>query len=143
NAVAAFSLYGPPVIVVDFGTATTFCCIDRLGRYCGGAICPGVNISAEALYEKAAKLPRVELIQPGHIIGKTTVEAMQEGIFYGYVNLVDGIVRQMKQELRGAKVVATGGLAPLICHATTEVEEINLNLTLIGLRDIYYKNRIG
>jgi type III pantothenate kinase len=142
NAAAAFRLYGGPVIIVDFGTATTFCAVTKSGEYLGGAICPGIRISAEALFQRASKLPRVELVKPDRVIGKDTVGAMQAGIIYGYAGLVDGIVGRMKKELSpDARVVATGGLAELVSPETASIEEIRPQLTLEGLRLLYDINR--
>ncbi|OQB14954.1 MAG: Type III pantothenate kinase [Firmicutes bacterium ADurb.Bin193] len=142
NAVAALALYGGPVIIVDFGTATTFCAVNEKGEYLGGVICPGIKISMDALFAKAAKLPRVEIARPQRIIGKNTVESMQSGAVYGYAGQVDYIVGKMKAEMGGsAKVVATGGLARLIASETKCIDEINKKLTLEGLKIIYYMNR--
>lgn len=142
DAVAASKLYGPPLIVVDFGTATVFDAISKEGDYIGGAIAPGIGISAEALFERTAKLPRIELERPRTAIGKTTVGAMQSGLVFGYVGLVEGIIARMKQELGAdAKVVATGGWAPLIARETSMIDVVNLDLTLIGLQLIYEANR--
>jgi type III pantothenate kinase len=142
NAAAAYRLYGGPLIIVDFGTATTFCAVTKDGDYLGGAICPGVKISAEALFQRASKLPRVELTKPAHVIGADTISAMQAGIIYGYAGLVDGIVERMKKELSpDAKVVATGGLAELVSPETTSIEEIKPHLTIEGLRFLYEINR--
>jgi type III pantothenate kinase len=142
NAAAAFKLYGGPLIIIDFGTATTFCAVTANGEYLGGAITPGVKISAEALYQRAAKLPRVELTRPRTIIGRDTVSAMQAGILYGYAGLVDGIVERMKKELSPeARVIATGGLAELVTPETKSNIEVRPNLTLEGLRFIYDANR--
>lgn len=141
NAVAAFEKYRRSLIVVDFGTATTFDFVSARGEYQGGAIAPGLNISAEALFERASKLPRVEFVRPPQIIAKNTVNSMQAGIFYGYVGLVDGIVTRMKQESRQAPtVVATGGLAELIAPASQSIDEVAPSLTLEGLRIIYSRN---
>jgi type III pantothenate kinase len=141
NAAAAFKLYGGPIIIVDFGTATTFCAVTRNGDYLGGAITPGVKISAEALFQRASKLPRVELTKPRSMIGTDTISAMQAGIIYGYAGLVDGIVERMKKELSpDAKVVATGGLAELVSSETSSIQEIKPHLTLEGLRLIYDLN---
>jgi len=140
--VAAMAVYGGPVIVVDFGTATTFCAINDRAEYLGGAIAPGVGISMEALFRAAAKLPRVQFKRPARIIGKNTVESMQSGMFYGFVSQVDGIVTRMKAELGDhAKVVATGGIAPLIAHDSQTIDHVSPLLTLEGLRLIYEKNR--
>ncbi len=142
NAAAAFRLYGGPLIIIDFGTATTFCAVTAKGEYLGGAIAPGVKISAEALYQRAAKLPRVELTRPRTIIGRDTVSAMQAGILYGYAGLVDGIVERMKKELSpDARVIATGGLAELVAPETRSAIEVRPNLTLEGLQLIYDANR--
>jgi type III pantothenate kinase len=142
NAAAAYRLYGGPLIIVDFGTATTFCAVTKGGDYLGGAICPGIKISAEALFQRASKLPRVELTKPAHVIGADTISAMQAGIIYGYAGLVDGIVERMKKELSpDAKVVATGGLAELVSPETTSIEEIKPHLTIEGLRFLYEINR--
>jgi type III pantothenate kinase len=142
NAAAAYKLYGGPLIIVDFGTATTFCAITKKGEYLGGAICPGVNISAEALFHRASKLPRVEFVQPAKVIGTDTISAMQAGIIYGYAGLVDGIVERMKKELAAdARVVATGGLAEMISPETRTIQEIKPHLTLDGLRLLHSLNR--
>jgi len=141
NAAAAYRLYGGPIIIVDFGTATTFCAVTRSGEYLGGAIAPGVKISAEALFQRAAKLPRVELMKPRAVIGSDTISAMQAGIIYGYAGLVDGIVERMKKELSPeAKVVATGGLAELVAPETVSIKEIKPHLTLEGLRLLFEIN---
>jgi len=141
NAAAAYKFYGGPLIIVDFGTATTFCAVTKQGEYLGGAICPGVKISAEALFQRASKLPRVELAKPPKVIGSDTISAMQAGIIYGYAGLVDGIVERMKKELSlDAKVVATGGLAELISPETKSIQEIKPHLTLDGLRLLYEIN---
>jgi type III pantothenate kinase len=141
NAVAAYETYGGPVIVVDFGTATTFCAITENGDYIGGAIAPGIMISSEALFARAAKLPRVELVRPKSVIGKNTVQSMQSGIIYGFVGQVDEIVRRMKAELGGnPKVIATGGLAELVAVESREIDEVNPFLTLMGLRILYERN---
>ena len=143
NAVAAFDRYGGPCIIIDFGTATTFCAVSAKGEYLGGAICPGLKIATEALFQCAAKLPRIELIKPDTVIAKNTVNSMQAGIIYGYVGQVDYIVRRMKKELKAetVKVVATGGLARLITSESEEIQEINSLLTLDGLRIIYDRNQ--
>ncbi|MDD4791912.1 MAG: type III pantothenate kinase [Firmicutes bacterium] len=141
NAVAGYEMYGGPLIIVDFGTATTFCAVDQSGEYLGGAIAPGIMISAEALYMRAARLPRVELTKPQSVIGKNTVSSMQAGILYGFAGQVDGIVRRMKSELAGSpKVIATGGLAEAISLESDEVDEVNQDLTLIGLRILWERN---
>ena len=138
DAVAAIHKYGAPCIVVDFGTATTFNAINAEGQYLGGAITPGITISSDALFQRAARLPRVETKRPHVVIGSSTVSAMQSGLYYGYVGLVDGILRRMRQELGGApRVIATGGLAPLIATGSELIETIDDTLTLEGLRLVY------
>ncbi len=138
DAVAAIHKYGAPCIVVDFGTATTFDAINATGEYLGGVITPGITISSDALFERAAKLPRVEIKRPQKVIGSATVEAMQSGLYYGYVELVDGILRRMIDELGGApRVIATGGLAPLIAKGSEFIETVDETLTLEGLRLVY------
>ena len=143
NAVAAIEKYGSPLIIVDFGTATTFCAISDKAEYLGGTICPGLKISSEALFNGAAKLPRVELIKPGKTICKATVEAMQAGIIYAYVGQVEKIISMMKKELgsEDIKVVATGGLSSLIHSETDSIDHIDKFLTLEGLRLIHLKNK--
>jgi len=142
NAVAAFEAYGGPCIVVDFGTATTFDAISARGEYLGGAICPGIGISAEALFQHAAKLPRVDVAQPKAIIGRNTVGSMQAGLFYGYLSLVEGVVARMRAELGGrATVIATGGLAQLILTESTAVDHVDPLLTLTGLRILFERNQ--
>ncbi len=144
NAVAAIAEYGTPLIIVDFGTATTFCAVDRKGQYLGGAIAPGIRISTEALFAKAAKLPRIELIKPERIIGRNTVSSMQSGIIHGYIGQLEGIVKRMKEEMGDddIKVVATGGLSELIAVECPCVDHIDQFLTLKGLRILYEKNTI-
>ena len=142
NAAATHHLYDGPTIIVDLGTATTFDTVSREGDYLGGAIAPGINIAAESLFARAAALPRVELLRPEHAIGTNTISAMQSGLFFGYVGLVEGIVARIQQELQEkAKVVATGGYARLIAKETPVIEIVNPDLTLIGLRLIYMMNR--
>lgn len=142
NAVAAYEMYGGPVIIVDFGTATTFCAVTEKAEYLGGAIAPGIVISADALFQRTAKLPKIELEKPDRVIARNTIAGMQSGIIYGYVGLVDYIVRRMKKELdRDAFVVATGGLARLISDESEEVDEVNSLLTMEGLRIIFEKNK--
>lgn len=142
NAVAAHRRYGGPLIVIDFGTATTFDVIDADGNYCGGAIAPGVNLSVEALHMAAAKLPRVAVERPAHVVGTTTVGAMNSGIFWGYVGLIEGLVARIRAERAAEtlKVIATGGLAPLFAPATDAIEHLDRDLTMRGLRDIYLLN---
>jgi len=143
NAVAAYERFKQGVIAVDFGTATTFDCISPRGEYLGGAICPGITISADALYHHAAKLPRVDLsAPPRQAVGKNTVTSMQAGLFFGYVGLVDGLVERMIDELDfGVRVIATGGLAALIARGSRTIEEVDDLLTLTGLRLIYMRNQ--
>ncbi|MFZ5591613.1 MAG: type III pantothenate kinase [Bacillota bacterium] len=142
NAVAAYEKYGGPIIIVDFGTATTFCAINARGEYLGGAIAPGIAISTEALFARAAKLPRVELVRPLSVIGRNTVSSMQSGIIFGFAGQVDAIVGRMKKELGGqCKVIATGGLAELIARETSSIDVVDNLLTLQGLRLIYERNR--
>jgi type III pantothenate kinase len=138
DAVAAIEKYGAPCIVVDFGTATTFNAIDKEGRYVGGAITPGIMISSDALFERTAKLPRVDIRRPQRVIGTSTVTAMQSGLYHGFVGLVDGVLRTMRQELGGSpRVIATGGLASLIATGSEFIELVDETLTLEGLRLIY------
>ncbi len=141
NAIAGYNLYGGPLIIVDFGTATTFTAVSEKGEYLGGAIAPGIDISTEALFRKAAKLPRVELKKPSSVIGKNTVHSMQAGIIFGYTGLVDEIVRRFKVELGECKVLATGGLADLIAQESATIDIVEPDLTLIGLRLIYNRNK--
>lgn len=142
NAVAAYEKYGAPVIIVDFGTATTFCAVDAKGVYLGGSICPGIGISTEALVQRTAKLPRIELKRTDSVICRNTIESMQAGVFYGFVGQVEGIVSRMRRELdMSARVVATGGLAVVIAPATKAIDVVEPMLTLEGLRIIYERNR--
>ena len=142
NAVAAYEKFGGPVIIIDFGTATTFCAVDKKGTYLGGAICPGIGISTDALVQRTAKLPRIEVVRTDKVICRNTVESMQAGVFYGFVGQVDGIVARMRKELGcKAKVVATGGLAVIVAPATDAIDVVEPMLTLEGLRIIYDRNR--
>lgn len=142
NAVAAMKKYGGPVIIVDFGTATTFCAISERSEYLGGVIMPGVKISSDALFEKTAKLTRVELVKPETVICKNTTASIQSGIIYGYIGSVDYIVNRMKDELNwpSVKVIATGGLANLIASESKTIDEVDKFLTLDGLNCIYRMN---
>ncbi len=141
NAVAAFELYGGPIIAVDFGTATTFDCISERGEYLGGVICPGIHISMEALFERASKLHRVEIARPRSVIGRTTTGALQSGLLYGYAGLVDSMIGRIRGELgEHARVIATGGLARRIAEESSEIEQVAPFLTLDGLRILFEKN---
>jgi len=142
NTLAVHRLYGGPAIVVDFGTATTFDAVSPEGDYLGGAIAPGLGIAAEALFQRTAKLPRIELLPPPAAIGRNTVHAMQSGLMLGYVGLVEGLVIRIRAELGGqALVIATGGLAPVVARETAIIEKVEPMLTLEGLRLIYDLNR--
>jgi type III pantothenate kinase len=141
NAVAGIHLYGSPLVIVDFGTATTYCYINEDKQYMGGAIAPGISISTEALYSRASKLPRIEIARPEGVIGKNTVSAMQAGILFGYVGQVEGIVERMKRQSKTLpKVIATGGLASLIGNESDVIDIVDPFLTLKGLHLIYTKN---
>ena len=142
NAAAAHRLYGGPLIVIDFGTATTLDAVSKDGDYLGGAIAPGISLAAEALHTRAAQLPRVEVAQPKHAIGRNTVTAIQSGIFFGYLGLIEGIVARIRQELgENARVIATGGLARSLADEAKVIDEVNPDLTLIGLWLIYEMNK--
>ena len=149
NAVAAHAKYGGPLVIIDFGTATTFCAISEKAEYIGGTIAPGLKISSEALFEKTAKLPKVELEEPGHVICRNTINSMQSGLVYGHMGMVDYIVKKMKQELREyggdsaqePTVIATGGLASLIDAGIDCIDYVDKMLTLEGLELIYRKNK--
>lgn len=148
NGIAAYEQYARrnkrAVIVVDFGTATTFDVVSASGEYLGGVICPGPQISADALFQRAAKLPRIDVRKPDRVIGRTTVASMQAGLFWGYVDMVEGLVRRIRSELGGdAAVVATGGLAESVAPETKLVEHVDAELTLTGLRMVWERNRSG
>ena len=143
NAVAAHKLYKGPVIVIDLGTATTFDAVSEAGDYLGGAIAPGIAIATEALFTRTAALPRVELTFPKKAIGTSTIAAMQSGIVFGYIGMIEGIVNRIRQELGGkAKVVATGGYSRVITKDTSVIDIVNPDLTLIGLNLIYQMNKL-
>jgi type III pantothenate kinase len=146
NGIAAFERFGRsaarPMVVVDFGTATTLDAITAKGEYLGGAICPGVQISADALFQRAARLPRIDVRKPPRVIGRTTVGAMEAGLFWGYVGMVEGLVRRMSDELGGqALCIATGGLAEVIAPETSLIEHVDADLTLHGLRLVWERNQ--
>lgn len=145
NAIAAceqFGKKGRPLIVCDFGTATTLDAVSAAGEYLGGAICPGVTISADALFQRAARLPRIDVRKPARVIGRTTVGAMESGLFYGYVGMVEGLVTRMNAELGGSAIcVATGGLAAVIAPETALIDHVDVDLTLQGLRIVWERNQ--
>lgn len=142
NGVAAFAAFGGPVIVVDFGTATTFDVVTRQGEYAGGVICPGIGISADALFQRAARLPRVDVRPPARVIGRSTVTSIQSGLFFGYAAMVQGIIERIRAELgEAARVVATGGLAGTLAREVPAIEAVDGALTLTGLRLIWERNR--
>jgi type III pantothenate kinase len=144
NCVAAYETYGGPAIIVDFGTATTFDVVTADAKYVGGVIAPGLTISAEALFARAARLPRVDIKRPPHVIGTNTVVNMQSGIFFGYLGLVDGILGRMRGEVEGLKtIVATGGLAQLLAAESEHIEHVDETLTMRGLKIIYDRNRVA
>lgn len=142
NAVAGHVCYGGPLIVVDFGTATTFDVIDEAGNYVGGIIAPGINLSVEALHVAAAKLPRITVQRPANVIGKSTVEAMKSGVYWGYTGLIEGLVKRIRSEHEAPhmKVIVTGGLAPLFADATDVFDIIDPDLTMKGLLEIHRRN---
>jgi type III pantothenate kinase len=145
SAIAAYAFFGEPakrpLIVCDFGTATTFDAVSAGGEYLGGSICPGVSISADALFQRAARLPRVDVRKPASVIGRTTVGAIESGLFYGYVSLVEGLITRIRAELGGKSLcVATGGLAAVIAPETKMIDHVDVDLTLQGLRIVWERN---
>jgi len=142
NAAAAWQKYGKPTIIVDFGTATTFDIVDDQGNYIGGVIAPGINLSLAALHQAAAKLPNIAIERPSKVIGKDTLSAMQSGIYFGYVGLIEGIVKGIKAEYgKDMLLIATGGLAPLFAEATDLIDAVEPNLTIDGLKLIFERNK--
>jgi type III pantothenate kinase len=140
NSLAAFTAYGGPAVVVDFGTATTFDCVSEHGEYVGGAIAPGLQVAAQALFEHTARLPLVELVPPRSVVGKSTVEAVQSGLVLGYASMVDGMVERIAKELGQPTVIATGGLAPAVIEECRTIDHHEPWLTLEGLRQVFEKN---
>lgn len=145
NAVAAYERYGGPVIIVDFGTANTFCFVNKEGEYLGGVIAPGIKISSEALFLRTAKLPKVEILKPERVIGKNTVESIQSGLVYGYIGMVDSIIERMIEEMKlkreEVKIVSTGGFSTIIGNESKYIQYSDKFLTLEGLRIIYERNK--
>jgi type III pantothenate kinase len=142
NGVAAFAAFGGPVVVVDFGTATTFDVITKKGEYAGGVICPGIGISADALFQRAARLPRVDVRHPGQVIGRSTVTSMRAGLYFGYATMCEGLIGRIRAELgEDVRVVATGGLAETLAVEIPSIEAVDPVLTLTGLRLIWERNR--
>lgn len=141
NAIGALELYESPFVIIDFGTATTFCYVNEKKQYIGGIIAPGIKISMDALYTHASKLPKIEIERPDHVIGQSTIGAMQSGVYFGYVGQVDGIVKKIQKQMDvDACIIATGGLAPLIARGSETIEVVEEHLTLIGLYKIYKYN---